>query len=73
MDLKKLKEVLKNEPEKCSFMIKVKVDWPTYKQVRRHSKLFHKVLFKLFNGHLVECKHYIDCGDIKGLPIFIAK
>jgi len=73
MDLQKLKEIMKNEPEKCSVMIKAKVDWPTYKQVRRHSKLVHKALLKLFNGHLVECKHYISCGDLKGLPIFIDK
>lgn len=73
MDLKKLQEILKNDPEKCHVMLKAKVDWPTYKQVRKHSKLVRKVLFKLFKGRIVECKHYIDCGDIKGQPLLIAK
>ena len=73
MDLQKLKEIMKNEPEKCSVMVKAKVDWPTYKQVKRHSKLVRRVLCKLFNGRLVECKHYISCGDLRGLPVLIAK
>ena len=73
MDLKQLQEIIKNDPEKCHVMIKAKVDWPTYKQVRKHSKLVRKVLFKLFKGRIVECKHYIDCGDIKGQPLLIAK
>ena len=73
MDLQKLREIMKNEPEKCCVMTKAKVDWPTYKQVKRHSKLVRRVLCKLFNGRLVECKHYISCGDLMGFPTLIAK
>ena len=66
MDLKTMREYVESHPE-------TKSNWPTYKEVKKSSKIFHKVLFKLFKGHIVKCKNYTDSGDLKGLPILIAK
>ena len=67
MDFKTIREFAEKHPEQP------KSNWPTYKEVKKSSKIFHKVLFKLFKGHVIKCKNYTDSGDLKGLPIFIAK
>ena len=61
MDLRTMREYAESHPE-------AKSNWPTYEQVKKSSKLRHKIIFKLFKGHVTNCKNYTDSGDIKGLP-----
>ena len=61
MDLRTMREYAESHPE-------AKSNGPTYEQVKKSSKLRHKIIFKLFKGHVTNCKNYTDSGDIKGLP-----
>ncbi len=64
MDLRTMREYTEAHPE-------TKSNWPTYEEVKKSSKLRHKIIFKLFNGHVKNCKDYKDSGDIVGLPTFL--
>lgn len=59
-----MREYVESHPE-------TKSNWPTYEQVKKSSKLRHKIIFKLFKGHVTKCKGYKDSGDIVGLPAFL--
>lgn len=61
MDLRTMREYAESHPE-------TKSNWPTYEQVKKSSKLRHRIIFKLFKDHVTKCKNYTDSGDIKGLP-----
>lgn len=61
MDLRTMREYVEFHPE-------TKSNWPTYEQVKKSSKLRHKIILNLFKGHVTKCKNYTDSGDIKGLP-----
>lgn len=67
MDLKTIREYAEKHPEQP------KSNWPTYEEVKKSSKILHKVIFKLFKGHVVKCKNYADSGDIKGFPTILSK
>lgn len=66
MDLRTMREYAEKHPE-------TKSNWPTYEEVKKSSKLRHKIIFNLFKGHVVKLKNYTDVGDIKGLPVFLPK
>ena len=64
MDLRTMREYTEAHPE-------TKSNWPTYEEVKKSSKICHKIIFKLFKGHVKNCKGYKDSGDIVGLPTFL--
>ena len=67
MDLRTMREYAEKHPEQP------KSNWPTYEEVKKSSKLRHKIIFKMFKGHVVNCKNYTDSGDIKGFPMILPK
>ncbi len=61
MDLRTMREYAEAHPE-------TKSNWPTYEEVKKSSKIRHRIIFNLFKGHVTKCKNYTDSGDIKGFP-----
>ena len=61
MDLRTMREYVESHPE-------TKSNWPTYEEVKKSSKIRHRIIFEPFKGHIKNCKNYADSGDIKGLP-----
>lgn len=64
MDLRTMREYVETHPE-------TKSNWPTYEEVKKSSKIRHRIIFKLFKGHVKNSKGYKGSGDIVGLPTFL--